>query len=319
MGIDISALQSYLAYKAVQHNQLIKKNNPKSLPKQIPEIIYRLPEVSEINKLDQEKIKIPLDTNILYENFQITEYEYLEFLKWVTDSIVFSELMHYGNIMNMQGLKSYLKRNKKNELIEYGDILPYSKINWIKRIQFDEIKIKQILNTIQFIDNEENLIIADYISFKYQDILWDKIFNELNNSKRKPKYYSITSCFSNTSINIFPKNELGRFFKENYYKKSFNKTNLDKYKTIIIKGISYEQAYAYYIWRNSNKEIPKNANPLNYYTIPTKEQWQKVSYNEPLHLPTELILSKSSNDLDESSVVEEFPFRIIMDVFYKNE
>ena len=114
-------------------------------------------------------------------------------------------------------------------------------------------------------------------------------------------------------ICVFPQNDFGKIFLKNYPYSRFSNEQFKKWTKTPIKGLSYEQACAFYHWWNKFHKLPKGENPINHYLIPTREQWEKLNRGEALNLPTEINLLNFTQKQEIS--IQNTPFRLMYDVY----
>ncbi|MBN2747719.1 MAG: hypothetical protein JXR34_13415 [Bacteroidales bacterium] len=310
LGLTYHQIQAYFAYRSKQHRQLIQNNNKKESLM----VNYRLPEADELTAEFAKSFEIQIDTTILFDQFRITELEYFEFLYWVADSIVRKELGEYGiaNSEKAKTYKTYYQCDKYLNVIEFGDLSLYYKINWETKLDLSRNDIRDILkqSDSKLIEPSSNQLNANSLKFKFDEFDFLKYFHSTDKSMI---YIDANYFHKRQVIQIYPEGKLGEFFKKCYGATPPTTDEIEKMKASLVTSITYEQAYSYYYWKNARQRANAKANPLNYYIIPTIEQWNQIVKGQPVEITTNLRLS----DLIDNAApkIETIPFRPIIDIF----
>ena len=208
---------------------------------------------------------------VYMDETEITNSEYKEFVFWVRDSIVRTQLALYAEIMGEEGLEDYLFLN-----IEEGDMSPYQQymmdtygslgdpnsptqgkmLNWdediiwdkndFPSIQYAEILLDSILIPIEDSFEGRRIIDVERLNFKY---FWLDQEDAARNQGRRRDFIKeeVVNVYPDTTVWIrdFNYSYNDPMHQDYFYHQAYN-----DYPVV---GVSWPQAKAFCKWRTKKK------------------------------------------------------------------
>ena len=212
---------------------------------------------------------------------EITNNEYRQFVNWVRDSIAHTLL---GLADNPEELGEHFRMDKDGNVIEYGDQMPYSLINWREKIRWDEEETKMILedpNYGMFLPEHERYYHVKQIDTRKLNFEYYWInFRDAAKRGNRPQGQTDRSYFiEKRTDNIFPDtlcwvHDFSYSFNEPMTQNYFWHPAYDHYPVV---GVSWLQARAFSIWRTGLKRSYQQANMATFWNdfrLPTESEWE---------------------------------------------
>ena len=274
-------------------------------------VLVTLPTKEDLILLNQPKEQFQFPELNLTKKWQITVEEYTDFIEKVRDSILLEKL--YYSVNNYEDAA---------KLIDHKDLYNYS--DYVERINFDPSLLE--LNRGLFNLKSEPKIIKkysdqvakikedkEYINPSYtwveKDVTSMAILGEFildpcnyNRESCNPKKYILVSLNESEEplgfdLNLGNYDQLGkssgvrshenysRFFKTHVVPLTVQTTQSSD-PNALMQGLTYEQAQAFYFFKNPIYKATEKSDWTN-YIFPTEEQFKRIQAGETVILPQE--------------------------------
>ena len=200
---------------------------------------------------------------------EITNNEYRQFTNWVRDSILRKQLA-------IDYPEEYAMYDKDDLTLEdrYGE----NRINWDKKIRWDEEEVRSVLDEVMYLPEHERLDARrefdtrKYI-YKYQVLDIEEASKKSNRDKKRDQF------LSDKKINIYPDtmtwdHDYSYSFNDPYTRNYFWHPAFDDYPVV---GVNWHQANAFAHWRTKmmNDFLRKSKQPiLPKFRLPTESEWE---------------------------------------------
>ncbi|HIA36085.1 MAG TPA: hypothetical protein EYM84_10425 [Flavobacteriales bacterium] len=205
----------------------------------------------------KDHVKGSVDTGF----WKISNAEYKAFCSWVRDSLA-------RRILGDNLSEDYLIMQDK-----FGDEIDPPKLNWKKKIDWSDEETRRCFQQYNF--QQSLKVISKYLNFEY---CWLDMRSAAHPTNKEQRHKDRSVFIIKDLLAIYP--DTIQWLKEYNVAGETMRFWDGKHNTNVIAGITYPQARAFYIWkllREGQKIKRLKTNPIAYFVIPSKEQWQEMN------------------------------------------
>ena len=200
---------------------------------------------------------------------EITNNEYRQFTNWVRDSIL-------RKYLAIEYDEDYAMLDDLDSPIE--DINGDNRIDWSKKIRWDDVEVKEILDDNMYLPEWERLDARKEFNtrkyvYKYQVLDIEEASKRSNRGKKRDNF------LDTISVHIYPDtmtwdHDYSYSFNDPYTRNYFWHPAFDDYPVV---GVNWNQANAFAHWRTKmmNDFLRKSKQPtLPKFRLPTESEWE---------------------------------------------